>query len=137
MTGRRGAQRGGHDGEDGAHHQSCRGTSRADGDRTVGRDVASDLPGRERSRPSGHRDTGVKVAALTPQQGVTGLATAMVRLARDPAMRARKARASRLRVEEHFSWEKTGEAWARIYEQVVREDAVGTRRVKSLSGHVG
>jgi glycosyltransferase involved in cell wall biosynthesis len=72
-------------------------------------------------------DTGIKVPALTPKQAVTGLASAMVRLARDPALRERMGRAAQCRVEEHYSSDKKGKTWAAIYERVVRERHPSTR----------
>ena len=50
-------------------------------------------------------DVGFAIAALTPEQAVADMATAFVRLARDPRLRARMGLAARARVAERFIWE--------------------------------
>lgn len=64
-------------------------------------------------------ETGFKVLAITPQQVVNEMAKAMIRLARDPELRARMGSEARRRVEEHFSWGRKGELIREIYEKVV------------------
>lgn len=67
------------------------------------------------------RETGIKVPASTPDQAVAGVAAAMLRLAIDPLLRIRMGRASKRRVEEHFDWDRKGEALERVYARIVRE----------------
>ncbi len=51
-------------------------------------------------------DVGVAVPAVTPEQAVTDMAAAFVRLARDPDLRARMGRAARARVADRYIWER-------------------------------
>lgn len=48
--------------------------------------------------------TGIKVRASTPDEAVTDLAKAILRLAEDPELRVRMGEASRQRVKERFGW---------------------------------
>jgi len=64
--------------------------------------------------------TGIKIAAISPEQTVQDLAGAMERLALDSALRARMAEAGRERVQQLFHWERKGEQWAALYEELVR-----------------
>ena len=50
-------------------------------------------------------EVGIAVPAVTPEQAVRDMAAAMVRLARDPDLRARMSRAARARVAELYVWE--------------------------------
>ena len=54
-------------------------------------------------------ETGIKVAAISPEQAVADLAAALETLAADPGRRAGLAAAGRRRVEEHFTWDACGE----------------------------
>lgn len=63
-------------------------------------------------------DTGVKVPALSVDQVVRDMATALHRLARDPKLRRRLGAAGRERVKEHFSWESKSGRVADIYAKV-------------------
>jgi glycosyltransferase involved in cell wall biosynthesis len=64
-------------------------------------------------------ETGVKVPASTPAQTVTGLATAMRRLAGDPAMRDRMGQAGRARARDAFSWTTKAREIAALYDRVI------------------
>jgi glycosyltransferase involved in cell wall biosynthesis len=59
--------------------------------------------------------TGIKVAALSPEQAVGDLAEAIVRLRRDPNLRDRMGQAARARVREHFSWQTRAVELDRTY----------------------
>jgi glycosyltransferase involved in cell wall biosynthesis len=63
-------------------------------------------------------DTGIKVAATSPQQVVSDLAAALLRLAQDPALRVRLAQAGRERVAAQFDWDQKGIFMAKVYEAV-------------------
>jgi glycosyltransferase involved in cell wall biosynthesis len=63
--------------------------------------------------------TGIKVPAITPEQAVTDLASAIEQLAVDPARRTKLGQAGRLRIEQEFNWERKGERLARLYERLV------------------
>ncbi|RYZ62732.1 MAG: glycosyltransferase, partial [Proteobacteria bacterium] len=56
--------------------------------------------------PSDYIDstTGVLVSEQSPAQFVAKLASAMVRLASDPALRERMGRAGRLKIEQQYTW---------------------------------
>jgi glycosyltransferase involved in cell wall biosynthesis len=60
-------------------------------------------------------DTGIKVPATSPQQAVSDLAAALLRLAEDPALRLRLARAGRQRVAAEFDWDQKGNFMANLY----------------------
>jgi glycosyltransferase involved in cell wall biosynthesis len=75
-------------------------------------------------------ETGVKVPANTPEQAVSDLASAMLRMAENPLERRDMGRASRRRVQEHFDWDAKGEFMARLYETTIHE----SRRVSPANG---
>jgi glycosyltransferase involved in cell wall biosynthesis len=60
-------------------------------------------------------DTGIKVPATSPQQAVSDLAAAMMRLAQDPGLRFHLAQAGRERVAGQFDWEQKGNFMANLY----------------------
>lgn len=64
-------------------------------------------------------ETGMKIPAISPEQSVHDLAVAMERLASDPDLRARMARAGRVRVQHLFNWEKKREYLAALYAELV------------------
>jgi glycosyltransferase involved in cell wall biosynthesis len=66
------------------------------------------------------QETGAKIPAISPEQTVHDLAAAMERLARDPGLRARMARACRERVREQFNWERKGNQLSALYDEIVR-----------------
>jgi glycosyltransferase involved in cell wall biosynthesis len=63
-------------------------------------------------------ETGIKIPALSPAQAVSELAAALIRLAEDPALRARMGRAAQRRVEESFNWDGRGDLITGIYTEV-------------------
>jgi glycosyltransferase involved in cell wall biosynthesis len=65
-------------------------------------------------------NTGIKVKANTPDETVTALAHAYLRIAQDLDLRIRMAEASRRRVKEHFDWDGKGDFMNRLYEQTVK-----------------
>lgn len=79
----------------------------------------------------GHLDTvdhtaGVLVDVSSQAALVEGLASAMVRLAADPALRARLGAGGRRLAEEHYDWDKITEQRLRLYHQVAaRTDGQG------------
>ncbi len=62
--------------------------------------------------------TGIKVPAISPLQAIADLAAAMGQLAGDPDRRLRLGRCARLRVAEHFAWDKKGEQMNQIYHSI-------------------
>ena len=60
-------------------------------------------------------ESGVKIHAVSPRQGVAQLAEALERLAMDPDKRFQMGEAGRRRIGEHFSWDKKGSLMAGIY----------------------
>ena len=66
--------------------------------------------------------TGIKVAAIDPDRAVTDLTAALLRLQADPIHRAQLAQAGRLRVDQEFNWERTGEKLARIYQGLLGDE---------------
>ncbi len=63
--------------------------------------------------------TGFKVAAHTPEQAVTDLATAMHCLATNADLRLQMGKTARQRVEQVFAWEQVGRSLAQLYEETV------------------
>jgi glycosyltransferase involved in cell wall biosynthesis len=53
--------------------------------------------------------TGIKVTAESPEQAVEDIADALMKLCRDPELRAQLSKAGRLRVKEVFNWNRKGE----------------------------
>ena len=66
--------------------------------------------------------TGIKVAAIDPEQVVTDLTAALLRLQADPIHRAQLAQAGRLRVDQEFNWDRTGEKLARMYQGLLGDE---------------
>ena len=62
--------------------------------------------------------TGIKVPAISPLQAIADLAAAMGQLAGDPDRRLRLGQSARLRVAEHFAWDKKGEYMNQIYHSI-------------------
>jgi glycosyltransferase involved in cell wall biosynthesis len=67
-------------------------------------------------------DTGIKVPATSPQQAVSDLAAALLRLAQDPALRFRLGQAGRRRVAAQFGWEQKGIFMASLYEALKKDE---------------
>jgi glycosyltransferase involved in cell wall biosynthesis len=64
-------------------------------------------------------ETGFKVAAHTPEQAVSDLATAMTRLAQDSQLRMRMGQAGQKRVREGFTWETKGKLLTQLYKEIL------------------
>jgi glycosyltransferase involved in cell wall biosynthesis len=60
--------------------------------------------------------TGIKVPAVSPEQAIRDLATAIERLAGDANLRKQLARAARERVENTFVWDKKLDRLQEVYE---------------------
>ncbi len=63
-------------------------------------------------------ETGFKVPAHHPEQAVSDLSTAMVRLATDPHLCSQMGLSGQQRVRESYSWEVKGKQLAQIYEEI-------------------
>jgi glycosyltransferase involved in cell wall biosynthesis len=63
-------------------------------------------------------ETGFKVTAVTPKQAIRDLATAIAQLAISTDLRHRMSEAGRKRVNEVFSWDVKGLAFASLYEEI-------------------
>lgn len=63
-------------------------------------------------------ETGIKVPAHNPEQTVTDLAQAMVRLANDFPLRSRLGQAGRSMVQEFYNWEAKGQELTRLYRKL-------------------
>jgi glycosyltransferase involved in cell wall biosynthesis len=59
---------------------------------------------------------GIKISAVTPEQVITDLATAMEQLATNPALRLEMSGACRMRIKQHFTWQKKGRYLVKLYE---------------------
>jgi glycosyltransferase involved in cell wall biosynthesis len=66
-------------------------------------------------------ETGIKVPASTPNQALADVTGALLRLATDRALRIGMGRASKRRVEDHFDWDRKGEALAHMYAEIAGE----------------
>lgn len=63
-------------------------------------------------------ETGFKVPAHSPEQAVNDIATAMMRLAKEPELRIQMGEAGKKRVWEVYNWEVKGKYLAQIYQTV-------------------
>jgi glycosyltransferase involved in cell wall biosynthesis len=64
-------------------------------------------------------DIGIKVAALSPDQAVTDLAAAMVKLASNHNLCVQMGKAGRQKVQDQYSWEAKGRQFSQLYETLV------------------
>ncbi|MEW5859280.1 MAG: glycosyltransferase family 4 protein, partial [Cyanobacteriota bacterium] len=64
-------------------------------------------------------ETGIKVAAIDPEQVARDIATAMTRLAEDPALRVRMGQAGQKRVKEVFDWDLKERLLLNLYEKML------------------
>ncbi len=62
-----------------------------------------------------NEQTGIRVMAKSPEQAVQDISEALVRLWRDPELRARLSQGGRQRVNEVFNWNRKGEWMNEIY----------------------
>jgi glycosyltransferase involved in cell wall biosynthesis len=69
-------------------------------------------------------ETGIKVAAINPEQAVEALAEALAELAGDPARRIRMCVAARERIGKYFNSKRQGEQMAAFYEEAMQTAAV-------------
>jgi glycosyltransferase involved in cell wall biosynthesis len=68
-------------------------------------------------------EAGFKVAATSPDQVVQDIASAMVTLAKDPDLRIRMGQAGKERVREAFDWNKKGQFFSQVYEDILAHKA--------------
>ncbi len=64
-------------------------------------------------------ETGIKVSADNPQQVVSDLAQAMVKLAHNPDLSMQMGQAGQKKIKEFYSWETKGKWLANVYEECV------------------
>jgi len=78
--------------------------------------------------------TGIKVAALNPEQTITDLTAALLRLEADPIHRAQLAQAGRLRVEQEFNADRRCETLARLYQGLLagKRGAIHRDRIEEI-----
>lgn len=62
---------------------------------------------------------GIKIKPINPEQTINDLADAILKLANDPELRKRMGEAGRMRVMEHYTWDKKGEFIKEVYEKVL------------------
>ena len=67
--------------------------------------------------------TGIKVAANTPNQAVSDLAQALTALGTNPDLRHTMGEAGRQRVRDEYIWEKKGDRLDRLYASVLNGTA--------------
>lgn len=63
-------------------------------------------------------ETGFKIPARTPEQATDEMAKAMLKLAQNPKLGKEMGKAGRQRVWDNYTWDKKGEATAKIYAEV-------------------
>ena len=78
--------------------------------------------------------TGIKVAAIDPEQTISDLTAALFRLQADPVHRAQLAQAGRRRVEQEFNSDRRAEKLAHIYEGLLaeRSGAIHSDRIEEI-----
>jgi len=64
-------------------------------------------------------ECGIKIKPINPQQTITELADALLKLAKDPELRRKMGEAGRKRVMEHYTWDKKGEFIRKVYKGVL------------------
>jgi glycosyltransferase involved in cell wall biosynthesis len=69
-------------------------------------------------------DAGIKVPVHTEAQVIGGLASALERLAADPALRNAMGQAGRLRVAQLYNWDHKGELLRALYAQATGAEGV-------------
>lgn len=67
--------------------------------------------------------TGFKIPATDPARAILEMAGALVSLARDPALRAQMAIASRGRVQNELNWWRVGKEFEALYQEVVGSES--------------
>lgn len=78
--------------------------------------ICMDIPG---SAEIINDDCGIKIKPIDPEQTVSELAAALMKLVGDPDLRKKMGEAGRKRVQEHYTWEKKGEFIRQVYEKVL------------------
>lgn len=66
-------------------------------------------------------ETGIKVDAISPEQSVQELASAMTHLASNSELRSAMGRAGQLRVKEFYSWENRGQQISQLYKNLAQQ----------------
>jgi glycosyltransferase involved in cell wall biosynthesis len=74
-------------------------------------------------------DTGIKVPATSPEQAVSDLAHAMIRLGADPDLRRTLGEAGRRRVGDEYIWEKKGDRLDALYASVLESGGLSAAGV--------
>lgn len=64
-------------------------------------------------------ETGFKVPAYNPEQAVSAIAEAMIRLAQDQNLCRKMGRSGQQRVKDIYSWEAKGKRLSRVYQEIV------------------
>jgi glycosyltransferase involved in cell wall biosynthesis len=77
-------------------------------------------------------ETGIKVAAIDPEQVARDVAAAMTRLAEDPALRVRMGQAGQKRVKEVFDWDLKERLLLDLYEKMLPQPAIVPSLAKGL-----
>ncbi|MEP0772672.1 glycosyltransferase family 4 protein, partial [Trichocoleus sp. ST-U1] len=78
-------------------------------------------------------ETGIKVAAINPEQVARDVAAAMTRLAEDPALRVRMGQAGQKRVKEVFDWDLKERLLLDLYEKRLSQSAIVPSLAKGLT----
>jgi glycosyltransferase involved in cell wall biosynthesis len=68
---------------------------------------------------------GIKIKPVNPEQIISELSTAILKLSNDPELRRKMGEAGKKRVREHYTWEKKGEFIRKVYEEVLNEKLSG------------
>ncbi len=79
--------------------------------------------------------TGIKVAAIAPEQVLRDLAAALTDLSSDMPRLMRLGQQGRERVRREFNWEKKGQDLARIYSEIAREAELQLLSVSVANDH--
>lgn len=67
-------------------------------------------------------DVGIKVSAEHPEQAVSDLAKAMIKLAEDSSLCMQMGQAGQQKIKDYYSWEAKGKQFAQIYETLATAD---------------
>jgi glycosyltransferase involved in cell wall biosynthesis len=77
------------------------------------------------------KECGIKIKPTHPEQTISDLAEALLKLAGDPELRRKMGEAGRKRVMEYYTWEKKGEFIKQVYEKVLGYGLI----VKKVNGY--
>ena len=78
-------------------------------------------------------DVGIRVAADSPEQAVSDLAQAMIKLAKNNELRVQMGQAGQQKIKNHYSWAAKAIQFSHVYEKLVEKSALDKTQISSSS----